>query len=215
MVDEFAQTHAVGTSFGNTLLRRYLQNTKWIKDSTSSSEVQKFDEYVQYFKKYAAEYDFDYLMVAAQGYQESLLDQSRKSRVGAVGIMQVMPKLAAADPIDVPNVSTADGNIHAGVKMMRNIEDTYFNDPGIDPVNKTLFVFASYNAGPNRIVRLRKKAQTDGLDPNKWFGNVELEVAKDVGQETVNYVSNIYKYYVAYKLAAQDKQQRMASASLH
>ena len=215
MVDEFAQTHAVGTSFGNTLLRRYLQNTKWIKDSTSSSEIQKFDEYVQYFKKYASEYNFDYLMLAAQGYQESLLDQSRKSRVGAVGIMQVMPKLAAAHPVDVPNVNNADANIHAGVKMMRNIADTYFNDPAIDPVNKTLFIFASYNAGPNRIVRLRKKAQADGLDPNKWFGNVELEVAKDVGQETVNYVSNIYKYYVAYKLAAQDKQQRMASASLH
>jgi len=215
LVDEFAQTHAVGTSFGNTLLRRYLQNTKWIKDSTSSSEIQKFDEYVQYFKKYASEYNFDYLMLAAQGYQESLLDQSRKSRVGAVGIMQVMPKLAAAHPVDVPNVNNADANIHAGVKMMRNIADTYFNDPAIDPVNKTLFIFASYNAGPNRIVRLRKKAQADGLDPNKWFGNVELEVAKDVGQETVNYVSNIYKYYVAYKLAAQDKQQRMASASLH
>ena len=207
LVDEFVQTHAAGTSFGNTLLRRYLQNTKWIKDSTSTAEMQKFDQYVAYFKKYAAEYNFDYLMMAAQGYQESLLDQDRKSHVGAVGIMQVMPKLAAANPINVPNVSSdADANIHAGVKMMRNIADTYFNDPGIDPLNKTLFVFASYNAGPNRIVRLRKKAQADGLDPNKWFGNVELEVAKDVGQETVNYVSNIYKYYVAYKLTVAQKQ---------
>lgn len=207
LVDEFAQTHAAGTSFGNTLLRRYLQNTKWIKNSTSEAELQKFNEYVAYFKKYASEYDFDYLMLAAQGYQESLLDQNRKSHVGAVGIMQVMPKLAAANPIDVSNVSSdADANIHAGVKMMRNIADTYFNDPAIDPLNKTLFTFASYNAGPNRIVRLRKKAQEDGLDPNKWFGNVELEVAKDVGQETVNYVGNIYKYYVAYKLTAEQKQ---------
>lgn len=215
VVDEFAQTHAVGTSFGNTLLRRYLQNTKWIKDSTSASEIQKFDDYVQYFKKYAAEYNFDYLMLAAQGYQESQLNQSARSHVGAVGIMQVMPKLAAANPINVPNVGNADANIEAGVKMMRNIADTYFNDPAIDPVNKTLFVFASYNAGPNRIVRLRKKAKDDGLDPNKWFGNVELEVAKDVGQETVNYVSNIYKYYVAYKLALADQQRRTASGGVH
>lgn len=207
LVDEFVQTHAAGTAFGNTLLRRYLQNTKWIKDSTSTAEMQKFNDYVAYFKKYASEYNFDYLMLAAQGYQESLLDQNRKSHVGAVGIMQVMPKLAAANPIDVTNVSSdADANIHAGVKMLRNIADTYFNDPGIDQLNKTLFVFASYNAGPNRIARLRKKAQEDGLDPNKWFGNVELEVAKDVGQETVNYVSNIYKYYVAYKLTAAQKQ---------
>lgn len=208
LVDEFAQDHAVGTSFGNTLLRRYLQNTKWIKDSTSPEEIQKFNAYVEFFKKYAAEYNFDYLMLAAQGYQESLLDQDKKSHVGALGVMQVMPKLAAANPINIPNVGNADSNIHAGVKMLRNIADTYFNDPGVDPLNKTLFTFASYNAGPNRIVRLRKKAQEDGLDPNKWFGNVELEVAKEVGQETVTYVSNIYKYYVAYKLTFEEKQQR-------
>jgi membrane-bound lytic murein transglycosylase MltF len=208
LVDEFVQTHAEGTSFGNTLLRRYLQNTKWIKNSTSEEEMQKFNAYVQYFKKYAGEYNFDYLMMAAQGYQESLLDQNKKSHVGAVGVMQVIPKFAAANPINVPNVGDADGNIHAGVKMMRNIADTYFNDPGIDPLNKTLFTFASYNAGPNRIARLRKKAQDDGLDPDKWFGNVELEVAKNVGQETVTYVSNIYKYYVAYKLTVEEKQQK-------
>jgi len=212
VVDEFLETHTAGTSFGNTLLRRYLQNTKWIKNSTSTEEMQKFDAYVQYFKKYAAEYNFDYLMLAAQGYQESLLEQNKKSHVGAVGIMQVMPKLAAANPINVSNVNDADGNIRAGVKMMRNIADTYFNDPGIDSLNKTLFTFASYNAGPNRIVRLRKKAQEDGLDPNKWFGNVELEVAKEVGQETVTYVSNIYKYYVAYKLTFEQNQRKARAA---
>jgi membrane-bound lytic murein transglycosylase MltF len=211
LVDEFVQSHAVGTSFGNTLLHRYLQNTKWIRNSTSTEEMQKFNAYEGFFKKYAAENNFDYLMVAAQAYQESLLDQDKKSRVGAVGIMQVIPKLAAADPIDIPSVSNADGNIQAGCKMLRNITDTYFNDPGINPLNKTLFTFASYNAGPNKIVRLRKKAQDDGLDPNKWFGNVELEVAKDVGEETVTYVGNIYKYYVAYKLTVEQKQQKQAT----
>jgi membrane-bound lytic murein transglycosylase MltF len=210
LVDEFAASHAMGTSFDNTLLRRYLQNTKWIKNSTSTEEMQKFNAYEGFFKKYAGEYNFDYLMVAAQGYQESLFDQDKKSRVGAVGIMQVIPKLATANPIDIPNVTNADGNIQAGCKMLRNITDTYFNDPGINPLNKTLFTFASYNAGPNKIVGLRKKAQDDGLDPNKWFGNVELEVAKAVGQETVTYVSNIYKYYVAYKLTVEQKQQKPA-----
>jgi membrane-bound lytic murein transglycosylase MltF len=210
LVDEFVESRGAGTSFGNTLLRRYLQNTKWITDSTSAAELQKFNEYADYFKKYSAQYNFDYLMIAAQAYQESLLDQNRKSHVGAVGVMQVMPKFAAAPPISIKNVGTADGNIQAGTKMLRNIADTYFNDPGIDQVNKTLFTFASYNAGPNRIVRLRKKAQADGLDPNKWFGNVELEVAEDVGQETVNYVSNIYKYYVAYKLTAEQAQAKAA-----
>ena len=208
LLDEFISSHAVGTSFGNTELRRYLQNTKWVTDSTSAEEIKKYETNLALFKKYAGQYDFDYLMIAAQGYQESQLDQSKRNPSGAVGIMQVIPKLAAANPINVPNVTTADGNIEAGVKMMRNIEDTYFNDPNIDPLNKTLFVFASYNAGPNRIARLRKQAQEQGLDPNKWFENVELMVARDIGQETVTYVGNVYKYYVAYKLAVEQAEVR-------
>ncbi len=214
LVDEFVQSHAVGTSFGNTVLRRYLQNTKWVKDSTTAEEMKKFQTILALLQKYAGEYDFDYLMIGAQGYQESLLDQSKKNRSGAVGVMQVIPKYAAAAPIGIPNVNTVDGNIHAGVKMLRNIEDTYFDDPKINRLNKTLFVFASYNAGPNRIARLRKETSEMGLDPNVWFGNVELVAAKDIGQETVTYVSNIYKYYVAYKLAMEARQARQAAKGL-
>jgi membrane-bound lytic murein transglycosylase MltF len=208
ILDEFVEGHKVGTAFGNTILQRYLKNTKWVKNSTSAEELKKFQQNVALFQKYAAEYSFDYLMIAAQGYQESLLDQDRKSPVGAVGIMQVIPKYAAAKPISIPDVATADGNIHAGVKMLRNIQDTYLKDPGLDQLNRTLLAFASYNCGPNRIVRLRNAAKEKGLDPNKWFGNVELLVAQDVGQETVTYVDNIYKYYVAYKLAMEQNQIR-------
>jgi membrane-bound lytic murein transglycosylase MltF len=214
LVDEFVTTHATGTSFGNTLLRRYLQNTKWVKNSTSSEEMKKFRANLALFQQYAGEYDFDYLMITAQAYQESLLDQSKRNPSGAVGIMQVIPKYAAAPPINIPNVSHTGDNIHAGVKMLRNIETTYFNDPKITPLNKTLFVFASYNAGPNRIARLRKEAATMGLDPNIWFGNVELVAAKDIGQETVTYVSNIYKYYVAYKLAVEERELRAKTTGL-
>jgi len=203
LLNEFVKGHAVGTSFGNTLARRYTQSTKWVRDSTSTEEMTKFQAYVRYFEKYAAEYNFDYLMLVAQGYQESLLDQSRRNPSGAVGIMQVIPKNAAASPINISNVEVAQYNIEAGAKMLRNIADTYFNDPKLDALNKTLMVFASYNAGPNRIARLRKQASTEGLDPNQWFGNVELVVAKDIGQETVQYVSNIYKYYVAYELTLE------------
>ena len=203
LLDKFIQGHRVGTSFGNTLLQRYLQNTKWVKDATSTEEMKKFQVYVSYFQKYAAEYDFDYLMLVAQGYQESLLNQSRKNPSGAVGIMQVIPKYAAAPPISISDVHTAEGNIQAGAKMLRNIADTYFKDDNLDALNKTLMVFASYNAGPTRIARLRKTAASRGLNPNLWFGNVELVVGKGVGQETVQYVSNIYKYYVAYKLTLE------------
>jgi membrane-bound lytic murein transglycosylase MltF len=203
LLNGFIRSRAIGTAFGNTLVRRYLQDTEWVKDSTSPEEMKKFESYIHYFQKYADQYNFDYLMLVAQGYQESGLNQDRKNPSGAVGIMQVIPKYAAAPPISIPNVDDAQYNIDAGAKMLRNIADTYFADPKLDTLNRTLMVFASYNAGPNRIARLRKRAATEGLDPNKWFGNVELVVAKDIGQETVRYVSNIYKYYVAYKLTLE------------
>lgn len=207
-VDEFVEGHREGTSFGNTLLRRYLQNTKWVKNVTTDSEMRKFRLYVEFFKKYAAQYDFDYLMLVALGYQESELNQDRRNTTGALGIMQVIPKYAAAPPINIPNVDTAEPNIHAGTKMLREIEDTYFKDERLDSLNKTLFTFASYNAGPVRIAALRKEAEKEGLNPDEWFANVELVVAREIGQQTVRYVSNIYKYYVAYKLVLEQSDLR-------
>lgn len=213
VIDDFMKTHRQGTAYFNIMFQRYLKSQKYIKNSTSQAEIRKFKSYVEYFKKYGAEYNFDYLMLAAQGYQESMLQQDRVSPRGAVGVMQVLPQYAAASPINIPNVHIAEANIHAGAKMLAQITKTYFNDPGISQVDKTLFTFASYNAGQNRIVRLRKEAAQKGLDPNKWFGNVELMVAQDIGQETVQYVSNIYKYYIAYKLAIAQQQAREAAKS--
>jgi membrane-bound lytic murein transglycosylase MltF len=206
VVDEFVKTHAMGTSFGNTLWRRYLKSDQWVKNPTTAVELAKFNETVAFFKKYAGDYGFDYPMIVAQGYQESLLNQSARSPGGAVGIMQVKPRIAAAEPISIPNISTAENNIHAGVKLLHSISQQYFNDPKIDPMNRLLMTFASYNAGPNRIADLRKRAAAHGLDPNIWFGNVELMVAQSVGPVTVQYVSNIYKYYVAYKLVVEQGQ---------
>lgn len=203
VMDEFLKSHGKGSGFGNMMIQRYLKNEKYLTNSTSEAEIKKFTAYLKYFQQYATEYNFDYLMLAAQGYQESMLNQDRVSPRGAVGIMQVLPQYAAANPINIPNVRDAQNNIHAGTKMLAEITKTYFNDPGINQMNKTLFTFAAYNAGQNRIVRLRKEAQEQGLDPNKWFGNVELIAAKDIGQETVQYVSNIYKYYVAYKMSIE------------
>jgi membrane-bound lytic murein transglycosylase MltF len=212
LLDEFIAPRALGTSFGNTLLRRYLQNTQWVRNSISPDEMKKFQTLVAYFKKYGNEYGFDYLMIAAQGYQESRLEQNKRGPDGAVGIMQVIPKYAAAPPISVPNVTTAEDNIEAGVKMLYQIERQYFNDPKIDRLNRTLMAFASYNAGPNRIAQLRQQAQKQGLDPNVWFGNVELVVAQDIGQVTVTYVGNVYKYFVAYQLAMGDQAQKTSGA---
>jgi membrane-bound lytic murein transglycosylase MltF len=207
-LDVFIEKNRGGTMTGNVILKRYLQSTRWARDATSQEDMRRFKDLVGYFKKYAAEYDFDWLLLAAQGYQESRLDQKTRSPVGAIGVMQVMPTTARDKNVGVKDIHLVEPNIHAGVKYLRFLVNQYFDEPGIDFANRHLFAFASYNAGPNRIARLRKQAAARGLDPDKWFNNVEVLVAEDVGRETVQYVSNIFKYYIAYKLTLERRQQR-------
>jgi membrane-bound lytic murein transglycosylase MltF len=125
--------------------------------------------------------------------------------------MQLLPTTAADPQVGIPDISTADANIHAGVKYVNFLRSQYFNDPAIDQVNQTLLAMAAYNAGPNRIASLRKKAADQGLDPNRWFGNVEVVVAREVGREPVQYVANIYKYYVSYRMAIAQAAARRAA----
>ncbi len=202
-LDGFVAKNRMGTMTGNVILKRYLKNTRWAKGATNKEDMRRFKELTAYFQKYAQQYDFDWLLLMAQGYQESQLDQSTRSPVGAIGVMQVMPATAGDKNVAIKNIHQVEPNIHAGVKYMRFLVNQYFDDPGIDRANRHLFAFAAYNAGPNRIARLRKETAAKGLDPNKWFNNVELVVAEDVGRETVQYVSNIFKYYVAYKLTLE------------
>jgi membrane-bound lytic murein transglycosylase MltF len=208
MLDVFVEKNRGGTMTGNVIFKRYLQNTRWARGATGQDDLRRFNELVGYFKKYATQYDFDWLMLAAQGYQESRLDQKTRSPVGAIGVMQVMPTTARDKNVGIKDIHLVEPNIHAGVKYLRFLVNEYFDEPGIDFANRHLFAFAAYNAGPNRIARLRKEAAGKGLDPNKWFNNVELVVAEDVGRETVQYVSNIYKYYIAYKLTLERAQKR-------
>ena len=148
-------------------------------------------------------------MMAAQGYQESRLDQNAKSQVGAIGVMQLMPETGKEQKVG--DVRKLEPNIHAGVKYMRFIRDSFFENEPMDDLNKGLFTFAAYNAGPGRIRQLRKEAESRGLDPNVWFGQVERVASERIGRETVTYVSNIYKYYVAYKLVTAEQQRKKAA----
>jgi len=202
-LDEFINRHRVGTSTGNQLLTRYLKNVKYVKNAASDKERKKFLALVQYFQKYGQQYDVDWLLMGAQGYQESQLDQNAKSRVGAIGVMQLMP--ATGKDMKVGDIRKTDANIHAGIKYMRWMIDQYYGNEPMTNLDKALFAFASYNAGASRISSLRKEAATRGLDPNVWFQNVEYVAAEKLGQETVTYVSNIYKYYIAYRLVMENR----------
>jgi len=210
-LNAFIARYGVGTAFGNMMEKRYLDSTKFAKNATSETERRKLQALVALFRKYSDQYGLDYLLMAAQGYQESALNQNAKSQVGAIGVMQVMP--ATGQDLKVGDIQQIEPNIHAGVKYIRFMMDQYFKDEPMDRLNKGLFTFASYNAGPGRIRQLRREAAKRGLDPNVWFGNVEQIASERIGRETVTYVSNIYKYYVAYRLVMEERQRREAAKS--
>ncbi|OCO99268.1 lytic transglycosylase F [Ensifer sp. LC13] len=202
-LNDFVKTHRVGTTFGNTLKNTYYKGDKMLKRAYAPDDIERFKQLVEIFRKHGTTYSFDHLMLMAQGYQESQLDQSRRSHRGAVGIMQLLPSTAADKSVNIRGIDKdEDLNVEAGSKYLRYLVDTYINDPEITPRDQLLFAFAAYNAGPGNLRKFRAKAKDMGLDPNLWFGNVENAAAAIVGRETVQYVSNIYKYYIAYSLLA-------------
>lgn len=179
-------------------LKQYMSRVRQMKNPTGTAEWKRFEKTLSLFQKYGDKYNFDPLMLAAQGYQESQLNQDARSHVGAIGVMQVMP--ATGKELDVGDIRVLEPNIHAGAKYMDRLMTKYFPDANFTENNRTLFAFASYNCGPGNVSRMRKEAQKRGLDPDRWFNNVEIVTAQKIGMETTAYVRNIYKYYVAYRL---------------
>jgi len=180
------------------IFRRYLLNTRYVTGAAADASRKRFLALVSLFRKYGSQYSMDWMLMAAQGYQESRLDHNAKSHVGAIGVMQVMP--STGRELKVGDITKLEPNVHAGIKFMRSIVDRYYANEPMDEVNKVLFAFAAYNAGPARVRQLRREAEARGLDQNVWFDNVERIASERIGRETVPYVSNIYKYYVTYLL---------------
>ncbi len=206
IVDAFVRSHREGTLVGNVLAQRYLKENRYVHNASASKDRRRFQSMADLFRRYSQQYDFDWLLIAAQGYQESRLVQSKRSPAGAIGVMQLLPATAASSAVAIPNIEELEANIHAGHRYLRHITDEYFDEPELSMLDRQLLAFAAYNAGPTRISRLRREAARRGLDPNVWFGQVERVVAEKVGMEPVIYVRNIFKYYVTYRLM-QDADQ--------
>lgn len=209
-VDHFLREHRQGTLIGNVLINRYLENVEWVLNATSDSEIERVRPMLELFRASAAESGFDPLMLVAQAYQESGLEHETRSPAGAVGIMQIKPSTAADKNVGIPDISTVADNIRAGARYMRFLEDRYFSGEDMSDLERWLFALAAYNAGPAKIQRIRNRAAAEGRDPNKWLDNVELVAARQIGRETVRYVRNTFKYYVAYRLAWERRRLRQS-----
>ena len=198
-LNTFVKDNREGTLFGNIIRNRYIRDFDWAENAVGAEELGRYRKLSALFRKYGTDYGMDPTLLAAQGFQESRLDQSVRSHVGAVGVMQLLPSTAEDKNVAIPNIDELEPNIEAGAKYMAFLKERYFSGPELDELNGSLLALASYNAGPGRIRRLRREAGERGYDPNLWFDNVEVIVAEQVGRETVQYVSNIFKYYLTYR----------------
>ena len=210
-VNAFLRDNREGTLFGNILRNRYIRDFDWAANAMDKEDYERFKALVDLFRKYGEQYEIDYLMAAAQGYQESRLDQEMRSHAGAVGVMQLLPSTASDPKVGIPNIHEVEANIQAGMKYLDYLRTRYFDDPAIDPVNRLLLALGAYNAGPARMINLRRKAEEQGYDPNVWFDNVEIVAANEIGRETVQYVANIFKYYLAYSMSLSQQMERSAA----
>lgn len=198
-LNTFLKDNREGTLFGNIIRNRYIRDFDWTENAVGAEELGRYRKLSALFRKYGTDYGMDPTLLAAQGFQESRLDQSVRSHVGAVGVMQLLPSTAEDKNVAIPNIDELEPNIEAGAKYMAFLKERYFSGPELDEINGSLLALASYNAGPGRIRRLRREAGERGYNPNLWFDNVEVIVAEQVGRETVQYVSNIFKYYLTYR----------------
>ncbi len=207
-LNKFVKKHGQGTLLGNILIKRYYKDKRWIHNPITAAEQKKLDKLKTLFKKYAKKYDFDWLKIAAIAYQESGFDQSKKNVTGAIGMMQILPSTAADHNIKISDVNDLENNIHAGVKYLGFLRKRYFSDPHISSADRVDFTVAAYNAGPAKINALRREAVKLNLDPSKWFFNVEHVAWRVIGQETVRYVANVNKYFIAFKSVEQINEER-------
>ncbi len=199
-LDRFLRGRQRGSWFGNIYYRQYFKETRWVSNPLIPTDHAKFSRYAPLFRKYGSRYGFDWMLLAAIAYQESQMKNRRRSHAGAVGLMQVMPTTAGDANVDIDNIWDPEQNVHAGSKYLALLRDVYFPAAEYSPQERIHFILAAYNAGPGKIARCRRLAVRMGNDPRKWFGHTELAARRLIGNETVRYVSNVSRYYMAYSL---------------
>jgi membrane-bound lytic murein transglycosylase MltF len=194
-VNRFMAGSRAGTERGNIAIRTYYRSDRWLDQANSQTNIEFINRLRGPLEKYAARYDIDPFILAAVAFQESRFDHRTRSRAGAVGIMQMMPATARDPNVALPDVTDFDTNIHGFARYFRFLRNRYVNQPDMTDYDRLMLLLASYNAGPNRIRRLRARA----TDPNVWDESVEWAVWRDVGFETVQYVRNVHRYYIVFR----------------
>ncbi|HVP68358.1 MAG TPA: transporter substrate-binding domain-containing protein [Anaeromyxobacteraceae bacterium] len=186
------------------LFRKYYQSRKPVLNPIGPEHITRVRDLSPFFREAGEKYGFDWLLLCAQALQESQFDPRARNRSGAVGLMQVLPN--TAQQMGYPDVESPRMNVLAGAAYLNHLRQVYFAEDGLDPAEKIYFSLAAYNAGPHVVRELRARARHLGLDPARWFGHVEVVAQHVIGDETVDYVANISRYYLAYRLSDSQRE---------
>ncbi len=195
----------------NIMKRKYFEAQRRLKaergDKTYASETGTLSAYDPIVRKYSEQHDFDWRLVAAQIYQESHFDPTRKSWVGALGLFQIMP--ATAKGLGIVDPTDPEQSIRGGLKYMQQLSDHY--QDVADPIERYRFALAAYNSGFGHVDDARRLARGDGKDPAKWreVAAYLLKLADHKyatrarfgycrGTEPVEYVRHIDERYTGY-----------------
>lgn len=194
-VDRFVATARKGTEAGNIAYATYVRGDRWLARAEDPTNIDLLKRLAGHFETYGERYGIDPYLLAAVAFQESHFDHRTKSRAGARGLMQMMPAIARDRNVALPDIADLETNVHAFAKYFAFLRRTYVAQPEMSEHDRMMILLASYNAGPERIKKLRRTAR----DPNVWAENVEWAVWKSIGFETVRYVGQVQKYYVVFR----------------
>lgn len=196
------------------ILKKYLESQKNFPVQGAKYDRQFLNGYASPFdhlyKKYTEGTQWDWRLLAAQGYTESKFDSTARSWAGARGVMQIMPKTARQFGLKATEMNSSSRSIETAVKILDNY-NKIFESKVPDPLERQKFTLAAYNAGPGHVLDAIALAKKYGYDPTVWNDNVEKAMLMKMnkkyyrdkvvkygysrGRETVDYVKRIYNYY--------------------
>ena len=194
-VNYFLRNYSPPKSADNAFRSAYRNQYK-VHDPLTASAQRRLEKVRPVLQKYAAEQQFDWLLLAAIAYKESSLNPAARSPNGAIGLMQITP--VAARAVGMSDFHSLDDNVQTSAKYLARIRRNFFSSPQMDERERQAFILAGYNLGPQRVQNLRTEARRQGLNPDQWFFQVERVAAEKFGLHTVTYVNSLNKYYQAF-----------------
>ena len=156
--------------FYNVTYNKYFKNSHNLftadKLAQNNNGISIYDDLI---KSLAAEYDFDWRLIAAQINKESHFNPKAESWTGAKGLLQVMPRTALE--MGIGHLEKPENSLRAGLKYMAWIRKQLPENLPVDV--RTWFTLAAYNAGLGHLYDAQHLAEKQGLNPKLWYGQVE------------------------------------------